>query len=167
MKTISKRTKLIAAALAFIVLAVVLIVSNERRVEAISDEEYTSSPFGLSAGQTARLSVLNTGRRAIMFHWGFLDSQGNVLARSRGPALLPAVQMTFVDLNADELNVMIDRFGRIQMRAVVWAKIDPSNPNLQASIEIFDNATGKTTAFVPAVQKVGFNPQPDPPGIQR
>ena len=55
--------------------------------------------------------------------------------------------MMSFDLSADELDAVRDRFGRIQMRAVVTGVGNPNeiSGSLHASVEVIDNATGKTT----------------------
>lgn len=167
MKTRSGRTKLIATALTIVALAAILAPWNARRVDALA-EDHNQFVAGLTSGQTARLNVLNSGAaQGIIIDWKFFDSLGRVLAQSPERQLIPPGQMMAFDLNADELNVMRDRFGRIQVRAVVVALGGPDTKNLHASLEVFDNATGKTTVFIPAAVVKGFNPQPDPPGIQQ
>ncbi|HZF39514.1 MAG TPA: hypothetical protein VE715_11865 [Blastocatellia bacterium] len=52
------------------------------------------------------------------------------------------------------------------MIAIIRTIGDPGIKNLHISLEVFDNATGKTTAFVSPALIKGFNPQPDPPGVQ-
>jgi len=70
-------------------------------------------------------------------------------------------------INADVINSTRDPFGRVQVIAIIRTIGDPGIKNLHTSLEVFDNATGKTTAFVSPVLVKGFNPQPDPPGIQK
>jgi hypothetical protein len=58
--------------------------------------------------------------------------------------------MRSFDLNADELNLPRDRFGRIQIHALVKAIGNTDEKNLHTSLEVFDNATGKTTVIIQA-----------------
>jgi hypothetical protein len=75
--------------------------------------------------------------------------------------------MSTFDLNADNINASrIGSFGRIQVLALVRAIGNPEEKSLHVSLEVFDNATGKTTVFVPPALVKGFNPQPDPPDIR-
>jgi hypothetical protein len=105
------------------------------------------SPFGLASGQTARLNLWNPGRFAIVGpEYRFLDSAGRILAQSEGRLVIQPRQFVSFDLNRDSLNVFPDRFGRIQLQAVVTALGGPDT-RLHVSVEVFDNETGKT-AFV-------------------
>jgi hypothetical protein len=68
------------------------------------------------------------------------------------------------DLDGDSIGHTRDRFGRVQAQAVVTAIGNPEVKNLHVSVEVFDNATGRTTSFISAGVIKGFDPQPDPPG---
>jgi hypothetical protein len=161
MKTRSRLTKLMATALTIVALAAILTTWAARRVEALA-EDHNQFVVGLTSGQTARLNVLNRGAAVgLVIDWKFLDSLGRGLAESPEGQLIPPGQMRSFDLNADELNVPRDRFGRIQVHALVRAQSNPNEKNFHASLEVFDNATGKTTVIVQ-----GFNPQSDLPSNQ-
>ncbi|MCI0387300.1 MAG: hypothetical protein MOB07_00805 [Acidobacteria bacterium] len=155
MKIRSRRTKLIATALTIVALAAILATWNARQVDALA-EDHNQFVVGLTSGQTARLSALNSGEaKGIIVDYKFFDSQGRVLRVFIAPPdpdrqLIPPGQMRSVDLNADDLNVMRDRFGRIQVHALVRAIGNPDEKNLHASLEVFDNATGKTTVLIQA-----------------
>jgi hypothetical protein len=169
MKNRSGRTILIIVALT-VALAAISTTWDTRRVDAIQDSEKVTTPFGLSSGQTARLSVLNSGAaNGILLEWKFFDRLGRVLGQPPDPErqLIPPGQMRSFDLNADELNLPRDRFGRIQVYVLVRAVGNPNEKNFHASLEVFDNATGKTTVFFPTETIKGFNPQPDAAGIQQ
>jgi hypothetical protein len=147
MKTRSRRTIQIVFALA-VALAVILTPGNARRVDALA-EDHNQFVVGLSSGQTARLSALNNGEETgIIIDWKFLDSQGRVLAQSPERQLIAPGQMGSFDLNADELNATRDRFGRIQIRAVAQSVGNQNDNELHVSLEVFDNATGKTTVLI-------------------
>lgn len=147
MKNRSRRTILIVVALA-VALAVILAPWNARRVDALA-EDHNQFVVGLSSGQTARLSALNSGEEiGLVIDWKFFDSLGRVLAQSPERQPIPPGQMKSFDLNADELNVMRDRFGRIQIRAVAQSVGDTNEQDLHVSLEVFDNATGKTTVLI-------------------
>jgi hypothetical protein len=51
--------------------------------------------------------------------------------------------------------------------AIIRALGGPDTNNLHTSLEIFDNATGKTTLFVPPLLVNGFSPQPVSAGVQQ
>ena len=100
-------------------------------------------PVGITFGQTARVTAANTGTTAIVVVGGkFLDSDGNVLAEFRG-TVEPGEMMSF-DLNADDI---IRESNRIQIRVVIEGPI-PHLKDLRFSLEVFNNADGKTTVFI-------------------
>jgi len=121
-----------------------------RRAQALADSETVLSPIGITFGQTARLNVLNSGaEKGLVVDWKFLDSAGRTLARGPEPHLIPAGQFRSFDVNGDELGAERDRLGRIQLRAVVTTLGGPDtkakNGDHCVSVEVIDNATGKTT----------------------
>ena len=59
-------------------------------------------PVGITFGQTARVTAANTGTRAIIIDWTFLDSEGAVLAQFDRQVIEPGKMMSF-DLNADDI----------------------------------------------------------------
>jgi hypothetical protein len=98
-------------------------------------------PVGITFGQTARVTAANTGTRAIIIDYTFLDSEGAVLAQLVGQVIEPGKMMSF-DLNADDV---VREGERIQIRVVI------SGDNLRrllTSTEVFENDTGKTTVFI-------------------
>src|SRR5436190_24088828 len=130
MKTRTTSSMLIAILLAFLALGVT-------KAQANID---IYRPVGITFGQTARVTAANTGTTAIVVVGGkFLDSDGNVLAEFRG-TVEPGEMMSF-DLNADDI---IRESNRIQIRVVIQA---PHLRNVLLSLEVFNNADGKTTVF--------------------
>jgi hypothetical protein len=121
------------------------------RVEAVGDPSDGKYGLGLARGQTARLTVINSGEeRGFVINWKFLDSEGRPLAQSEEPVEMLPGQMQSFDLDGDSLNSARDRFGRIQFRAKVAGRGQRRdlNNNFQILVEIFDNDTGKTTATI-------------------
>jgi hypothetical protein len=171
MKTAKTTTKLFATAIALITAAAIWAVLGARQTRAIQgSEEFLPyiETIGIASGQTARLNALNSAEnRGFIIDWRFLDTQGRILAQSREPQLIPPGQMRSFDLNADEVNATRDTFGRVGVIAIIRTLGGPDTKNLHTSLEVFDNATGKTTVFVPPTLIKGFNPQPDPPGGQQ
>ena len=161
MKTRHPRTKLIALVIALAASAAIWAAWGAGRVAAIEDSEEMPPPFGLAMGQTARLNILNSGTESgiIIIGGKFLDSAGRVLVEIKLHPISPGQFMSF-DLDGDSLDVTRDRFGRIQVRAVVTALGGPDTRNLHVSLEVFDNVTGKTTAFIADIK--GFSPPPEP-----
>src|SRR5213593_2152787 len=132
MKTRNTPSLLIALLLAFVALG----VTKAQAIVVVDGR-----PVGITFGQTARVTAANTGTTAIVVVGGkFLDSDGNVLAEFRG-TVEPGEMMSF-DLNADDI---IRESNRIQIRVVIQA---PHLRNVRFSLEVFNNADGKTTVFL-------------------
>jgi hypothetical protein len=125
---------LIALLLAFLTLGV-----SEAQAIIVIDGGF---PVGITFGQTARVNILNTSDGAIIVIDGgkFVDSDGNVIAEFRG-TIGPGKMMSF-DLNADDI---VRESNRIQIRVVFSAN---NSRSLVTSMEVFENATGKTTVFI-------------------
>jgi len=98
-------------------------------------------PVGITFGQTARVTSANTGTRAIIIDYTFLDGEGAVLAQLVGQVIDPGKMLSF-DLNADDV---VREGQRIQIRVVISAD---SSRGLLTSTEVFENDTGKTTVFI-------------------
>ena len=101
-------------------------------------------PVGITFGQTARVTSANTGTRAIIIDYTFLDGEGAVLAQLVGQVIDPGKMLSF-DLNADDV---VREGERIQIRVVISAD---SSRGLLTSTEVFNNDTGETTVFVIAI----------------
>jgi hypothetical protein len=150
MKTAKTKMKLFATVIALVVTAAIWSAWGAIQAQAIQDSETILSPIGITFGQTARLNVLNSGEaKGLIIDWKFIDSAGRTLAQGPEPHIIPAGQFRSFDVNGDELGAERDRFGRIQMRAVVTMLGGPdtggSNGAQCVSVEVIDNATGKTT----------------------
>jgi len=155
MNTRNLRTALIAPKIGLGVFVAISAIWYAGRVSAFQDSEDMPVPFGLAQGQTARLNILNTAaERGHLLTWRFLDGMGRELAQSEGRILIQSGQFMSFDVDGDSLDMIRDRFGRIQMRAVVTALGGPDTKNLRVSLEILDNATGKTSFVI--------IPPPDP-----
>jgi hypothetical protein len=140
--------------------------------------------IGITPGETLRINVANPQLPFATLlpppcrvELTFLDSTGN--------PLLPPVQRTLeagqsahFDLNGDALFTpgTGDILRRAEVRPVVRVLSNPTDVGTVflapepcvSSIELFDNATGKTRVSAglqnPGVIR-GFNPQPDPPRV--
>ena len=151
-----KSTNLPGIAIALVAAAAIWVGWPSSRVLAIQDVENMPPPFGLSRGQTARLNILNSGaERGYNIDWKVLDNMGRVLAEGPQPHLVLSRQFVSFDVDGDSLDVIRDRFGRVQLRAVVTAVGNPDTKNLRVSLEVFDNDTGKTSFVINAP------PEPD------
>jgi hypothetical protein len=133
----------------------------------------------LTQGQTIRLGVVNTfpsrtpdlAPSLCRVMLTFLDSEGRVIHNNDRSPLHKGVKLqpgrtTFLDLNANDLQYPPGP-THLQLRVVLKAEPTPSSSQAApfvSSVEVFDNANGRTVFFVgnPGVIH-GFNPQPDPP----
>src|SRR5215510_16543498 len=152
MKPAKTTKKLFVTAIALVTTAAIWATLGARRAEAFQASA-TFLPYietiGIASGQTARLNALNTNaERGIIIDWKFLDSQGRILAQSREPQLIPPGQMRSFDLNADEVNATRDPSSRVQVIAIIRTIEDLDTIYIHTSLEVFDNATGKTTVFI-------------------
>jgi hypothetical protein len=144
-----KSTKLRGIAIALVAAAAIWFGWPSSRVLAIEDPENTPAPFGLARGQTARLNILNSGEeRGYNIDWKFLDTMGRIVAEGPQPHLVTSRQFLSFDVDGDSLDVMRDRLGRVQLRAVVTAVGNPDTKNLRLSLEVLDNDTGKTSFVI-------------------
>jgi hypothetical protein len=117
-------------------------------------------PFGMVGiveGQTVRLNLVNAASpldtqipppcRARL---RFLDAGGTVVADQN--VEVPAGQATFVDFSPSTVPVnTIGDFGpiRSEVRAAVTFLDDQTPPPCRVNVEVFENATGRTTVLYP------------------
>jgi hypothetical protein len=132
MKTRTTPSMLITILLAFLALG----VSEAQAIVVVGGR-----PVGITFGQTARVTSANTGTRAIVVNYTFLDRDGTILARFDRQVIEPGKMMSF-DLNADDFLLEGER---IEIRVVLSAG---TTTGLVNSIQVFENDTGKTTVFV-------------------
>ena len=112
---------------------------------------------GIAAGQTARLNIVNLGNgpsaipppcRATL---QFLDDQGNLLANQH--VRVEAGNAVFLDLAASfpSTNGVGDDLAppRAEIRAAIETPDGELPPPCKATLEIFDNASGRTSVFYP------------------
>ena len=122
----------------------------------VPTELRTVGVLGLTAGQTARLNVFGppfpnglavpaAPIRACSATLSFVDPQNNHLKDSN--VLIAPGQSTFLDLNAD--TDLPARTARLQIRGVVTIQFpDPVFCSAIPTVEVIDNATGRTTAIL-------------------
>jgi hypothetical protein len=132
---------------------------RSQRAQAFDEPNEKPSPMvGLARGQTARLNVVNLFPPDPCYvQIVFYDSQGAVLAHD-AQTLRPG-EAAFLDLNREAIG---NPNLRVQIRAVVQFSSTDCLAQVRASLEVYDNDTGKTTLIVAHA----FDPQPDPPGKQ-
>jgi len=112
---------------------------------------------GIAAGQTARLNIVNLGNgpaaipppcRATL---QFFDDQGNALAERR--VRVEAGNATFLDLapTFPPVNGVSDVVSplRAQIRAAIDTPDGELAPPCKATLELFDNASGRTSILYP------------------
>jgi hypothetical protein len=150
MKTAKTTTKLLATVIALVAAAAIWSAWGARQAQATQDSETILSPIGITFGQTARINVLNTGEaKGLIVNWKVLDSAGRTMAQGPEPHLIPPGQFRSFDVNGDDMTAERDRFGRIQMRAVMTmlGGLDTRGKKGDhcVSVEVIDNATGKTS----------------------
>lgn len=169
--------------IAIVLLAAVAIAAP---VWAIIVVDGKTGLFGVTGGQTIRVSILNAGDRGgIQPCVKVFDLSGRLLAESEGESLRPG-QGTFIDFNAADLGARVGQ--RLQVRAEVeLTPPDPNQPpdpaqppdplqppdparvrveNVILTLEVFNTETGETGFTMPWVLE-GFNPQPEPPARSR
>ena len=157
MKARNASSKVITVAVLAAILITTATLLDRTRVSAFNPQPDPPA-FGMLAvthGQTARLNVVDTMdvppgpcREVELM---FLDSEGNI--RQRSVQCLMSGHAAFLDLNGNFLE-------QTDNRAEIRGKVHLINPpertmtNLVATIEVFDNETGRTS-FV-------LTPSPDP-----
>ena len=151
MRSNNLSTKLSIIAILVAVAATVWASWPARHVHAIQDSEDFPPPFGLAQGQTARLTLLNSGDTAIVGpEYKFLNSRGEVLRESADTIILLPGHFRSVDfdLPSPPPGTPPDAFGRVQLRAVVSTIGNPDVRTLKVSVEVFDNLTGRTSFVI-------------------
>jgi hypothetical protein len=140
--------------------------------------------FGLAPEQTVRVSVASIGNPGLRSDTQKLpagpcnvqikifDADGSVVVQTEALKILPGTSFShdlkFSDLKRTEVGFgSVDFSNRAQLRAVSYVVPDPSiklsscpsdQKALKLSVEVFDDASGKTTfmvpteSFLPAVQ---------------
>lgn len=188
MKT--KRTLTIAAVLvALAALTTLGIFRGTRQVHAQDQipppqpDRISFGMVGITQGQTIRLSVVNThpppvgdfppGPSRVVLT--FLDADGHRLRHRDGSIIRLAVELqpgnaAFLDLNADDLQYPPGP-TRLQLRAVVnvvpppnpESEVSPPTPDrIVTSVEVFNNANGRTVFVMSAAPSVQRLTQPPP-----
>src|SRR5262245_54471971 len=117
---------------------------RSERAQAFDEPNEKPSPMvGLARDQTARLNVVNIGdpnQSPCDVGLTFFDSRGAALARD-AQTLRPGAA-ALLDLNRETIG---DPNARVQIRAVVQFSSKDCLAQVRASLEVYDNDTGKTT----------------------
>jgi prepilin-type processing-associated H-X9-DG protein len=124
---------------------------NEIHIESLS--------WGLSSGQTARVSVANFvfldgSVRSVPVRIQLLDMEGDVIAQSDEMRVEPG-QTRFFDAPR-ELLPAGEPTGRLQLRAriLIMAENARRLPPVAPSVEIFDSGTGRTVMIFDSFLKL-------------
>lgn len=114
-----------------------------------SVQKLKSASFGITEAQTARISVTNLSGKPIAVTMKVFDDLGSVKFICDGAIIGP--DKTYW-MDADGAALADKAPARAQLRAQFWVKTTDTTvfTNLLPSIEVFDTATGRTTAVYPA-----------------
>ena len=169
MKSRSLSVRLIAVCLVLVAIPLSL------AAQSIDDGTFRlSGLIGISRGQAASLNVTNSSREVKEVRFFFLDVNGRLLKSSSG-RVLPGQSMSMVLSRAEVRDPVGDPNGRVQVRGLVrfstppepdadppspdaeppQPDVDPPSPDLViSSLEVFDEASGKTSfgLLLPAVR---------------
>ena len=117
-------------------------------------------PVTLGDGQTFHVTYLNVGSNPFEIVPCVFDGDGAHLKTGDALRLAPG-QMRSFDLSRAEAGRRTE--PNVAVRAGVHVD-DQNLKHLSVSGEVVEDATGKSTIFMPGL-RVGFDPQPDPPGV--
>jgi hypothetical protein len=110
---------------------------------------------GIADGQTARLNLVNLGNGPesppdpCRAHLQFFDASGNVLAGQRltvkpGESAFLDYVASFLPINTTDAAGVVNR---AEIRPAVNTETGAIPPPCRLTVEIFDNATGRTSVF--------------------
>ena len=145
MKTQTTFSKLLPT----LALAAVLSVCAAASPRALAEDPRTCGscqlPVGLAREQSISATVFNSSEdRAIIINGGkFRDSQGTILAEFGRTTVAPQHMFSFT-LDRETLP---RGESRVQISAVVTFPSMPDLRDARVSVEVIDNATGKTTVL--------------------
>jgi hypothetical protein len=168
----------LSIAIALMALATAASVWQIRRVHAMPtavEDQATFGMVGITLGQTVRLNIVNLipppdpdappGPCRVVL--SFRDANGRPFTDANGQVVRREVSLqpgesAFLDLNGDLFAPpSTNGAGRLQLRPVarVVSVPDGNYPPgpCHATMEVFDNTTGRTSTF-----SAGFEPPPDP-----
>jgi hypothetical protein len=136
----SRNRSMKALALGAMVVIIAVTVSN-RTARAISSFSFTSGLVGITQGQTARLSVVNTLDKDVQVELSFLDDGGKVLILRDG--------IVSAGKSFSENFQHPGGANRLEFRGVVReAAARRDSEAIIICLQVFDNETGKTTLMI-------------------
>ncbi len=155
MKLGSLSIKIIATCLALVAIPI-FAVAQIRDDEVFHPDLMLSALTGISRGEVASLNVTNSSLEVKAVQFFFIDINGRLL-KSSSARVLPGQSMSLA-LSHSELR---DSALRVQVRGAIRLT-DPPNPDadppqpdlVSSSLEIYDEATGKTSfgLLLPAIR---------------
>ena len=179
MRKIKPTTKLLAVAMAASLSIMTIWVLNNQvsartmpRCTGMCSAVFSFGMIGITAEQTARLSIVNTRKCAnpgnctpaepVQVHLMFVKSDGNPVTNVDGQPIESGVtlmsdQSTSLDLRGSML--LGNNAGRVQIRAAVPSCVGcgTSQGFVIPTLEVFDNATGKTMLVMPDYPAISSN----------
>ena len=160
--------------------AVVVLLQVSSAKAGVEPVPFMTGLVGVARGDVARLHVANLvppdpvrERRACEAVLAFFDANGQPLVDEAGAFVTQKVdlapgQASSLDLSWRSTNMGADPSGiRAQVRAhvVLVSRRGRGGPcaDTAATLEIYDETTGRTSMILHPGSLVGFNPQPEPP----
>jgi hypothetical protein len=120
-----------------------------------------SFSWGISSGQTARVSVVNSGLgdgsvRTVRARIQLLDTEGEVIAESAQMEVAPG-KIRFWDVPREQLPVG-EPTGRIQVRVrmLITTESFDRNYNPYVTVDVFESVTGATAWITKEVSTAVF-----------
>jgi hypothetical protein len=105
------------------------------------------APQALASGQNMRLNVFSVDSTPCVATLGFLDSNGTPIGPTM-PVTLSGGQSASLDLNSASLGIPSGAPGRIELQPqVTLGSANGSSVACPASVEVFDNSTGRTRTY--------------------
>lgn len=133
---------------------------DSSRREPGADGDVTISPVGIVAGQSLRVTYLNTGRNPLEIVPCVFDGDGAHLKTGPTITLQPG-QMRSIELSWSEAaGGRTERSFEVRGAAHV---VRDDAKNLVMAGEVVEDASGKSSLYVAPGTMKGFDPQPDPP----
>ncbi len=120
----------------------------------------TLSPVGIVPGQTARVTIFNTGRNPVEMDPCFFDGDGAHLKEGATMTLAPGRMHSFEITWSEAAGGRTET--RIQLRGAAHVRRSDAK-YLMMSGEVVEDATGRSGLYLPPGTSNGFDPQPDPP----
>jgi hypothetical protein len=122
-------------------------------------------PLHIAEGQTLRVNFLNAGRRPFEIIPCVFDGDGAHLKTGETIRLLPGQTRSF-EITRAEAGRRTDPSALVRAGVHMDGSVRQGDGSVRkylvVSGEVIEDATGRTSLFVPGL-RVGFDPQPDPP----